>query len=36
MNMGLNITCTKSRYACVYVRLTVYLYLIWTGNMTRE
>jgi len=26
-------TCTKSRNSCVYARLAIYLYWIWTGNM---
>jgi hypothetical protein len=34
LNMGLNMTCAKPRNSCVYAHLTVYLYWIWTGNIT--
>jgi len=36
LNMDLNMTFVKSRNSCYYARLTVCLYWIWTGNVTRE
>jgi len=33
LNMGLNITCTKSRNSCICTRHTAYLCSTWIPNM---